>query len=318
MNILFLFLDGVGLGSADPKINPFAEQKMPNLQNLLNGHQLVNGSNLPLISDRATLLALDACLGVPGYPQSATGQATLLTGENVPYQLGYHYGPKPNPPIRELLSNGNLFSRLSRSGYECALLNAYPPRYFEAIESGRRLYSAIPLAVMSAGIRLKDIDDLMGGRALSADFTARGWREHLGLLETPKITEIEAGRQLGEISKSYQFAFFEYWLSDYAGHKQDMVQARELLTSFDQVLAGLLDSWQNVDGLIIMTSDHGNIEDLRTRRHTYNPVPALLIGSQMMRNNFIQQMYASIYPATELNLTCIAPAIISLLQGSMN
>lgn len=318
MNILFLFLDGVGLGSADPKINPFAEQLMPTLQDLIDGHQLVDGPHLPVIGERASLLALDACMGVSGFPQSATGQATLLTGENVPSQLGYHYGPKPNPPIRELLSNGNLFSRLSRDGYECAFLNAYPPRYFEAIESGRRMYSAIPMAVMSAGIQLKNIDDLIAGRALSADFTARGWHEHLGLPETPKITEIEAGRKLRDLSKNYHFALFEYWLSDYAGHKQDISQARELLASFDQVLAGLIDDWHGEDKLIILTSDHGNIEDLRTRRHTLNPVPALLIGSHDIRNLFIHYMYSSIYPAKQLNLTCIAPAIIALLQDRLN
>lgn len=318
MNILFLFLDGIGLGSADSNINPFAKQKMSNLQDLLDGHPLINGSHLPVISERATLLALDACLGVPGFPQSATGQATLLTGENVPSQLGYHYGPKPNPPIRELLSNGNLFSRLSKSGYVCAFLNAYPPRYFEAIESGLRMYSAIPWAVMSAGIQLKDIDDLIEGRAISADFTAHGWHEHLDLPETPKITEFEAGRLLKELSKNYHLAFFEYWLSDYAGHKQNMSQASDLLASFDQVLGGLLNFWQDEDGLIILTSDHGNMEDLRTRRHTSNPVPALLIGSYKIRQTFINHMYASIHPAKQLNLTCIAPAIIALLNDSLN
>ena len=46
---------------------------------------------------QVSLLALDAGLGVEGLPQSATGQAVLLTGVNIPAELGYHYGPKPNP-----------------------------------------------------------------------------------------------------------------------------------------------------------------------------------------------------------------------------
>ena len=37
MSILFMFLDGVGLGANDPLTNPFAGAEMPNLQKLLDG-----------------------------------------------------------------------------------------------------------------------------------------------------------------------------------------------------------------------------------------------------------------------------------------
>jgi hypothetical protein len=316
MVILFLFLDGVGLGSSDPEINPFAKQDMPHLRNLLNGYPMIFDSNLPLVSERATLVALDACLGVDGLPQSATGQATLLTGNNIAEMLGYHYGPKPNLPIREILGNGNLFSRLEDLGLESTFLNAYPPRYFEAIDSGRRLFSAIPLAATKAGIRLKNYDDLKAGKALSADFTAQGWREQLNFSDTPLLSESEAGARLGELSNQNDFALFEYWLSDYAGHSQDMTQATELLISFDQVLGGLLSVWEDEKGLIILTSDHGNIEELRTRRHTTNPVPALLIGDPRLRQSFINYMYAAKGMGVSLDLSCIAPAIVNFLTDN--
>jgi hypothetical protein len=89
MRLLFLFLDGVGLGSNDPATNPFAAAEMPHSQALLDGQRMVAGT-APLDAPRATLLALDANLGVEGAPQSATGQAVLLTGRNVPGELGYH------------------------------------------------------------------------------------------------------------------------------------------------------------------------------------------------------------------------------------
>ncbi|NJN44813.1 MAG: hypothetical protein HC806_08920, partial [Anaerolineae bacterium] len=123
MNFLFLFLDGVGLGSDDPSINPFAAAHMPNLQTLLGGQKLLAGS-IPLSNDRATLLALDPNLGVHGLPQSASGQATLLTGKNVPAIIGEHYGPKPNPPIAEILQAETLFSTLNANGLQTALLAA--------------------------------------------------------------------------------------------------------------------------------------------------------------------------------------------------
>ncbi|HEX6306152.1 MAG TPA: hypothetical protein VFZ76_18275, partial [Anaerolineales bacterium] len=184
MRFLFLFLDGIGLSTDTSASNPFVRAKMPRLKNLLDGQALVARS-APHRNERASLLSLDACLGVEGLPQSATGQATLVTGVNVPEEIGRHYGPKPNLPIASIIRRENLFTSLQAQNYRPALLNAYPHRYFEAIESGRRLYSAIPLAVTSAGIALKTTDDLFAGQALSADFTGQGWREQLGFPETP-------------------------------------------------------------------------------------------------------------------------------------
>lgn len=306
MNFLFLFMDGVGLGSADPDQNPFARAELPNLHAILDGQRLL-ASTATLESRRATLLALDACLGVSGLPQSATGQAVLLTGQNVPAQLGYHYGPKPNPGVAEYLKNGNLFSSLLRSGRKAAFLNAYPQRYFQGIESGKRLYSAIPLAAASAGLTLNGLEELYAGRAVSADFTGQGWREHLGMQDAPVLEPFQAGRRLAHLAQKLDFAFFEYWLSDYAGHGQDMQAACQLLETFDQVLAGLLEAWDDANGLILITSDHGNLEDLSTRRHTSNPVPGLLIGGSELRRQF---------SAGLVDLTGIAPAILAFLNHS--
>ena len=44
MRVLFLFLDGIGLGENDPAINPFARAKMPNLNDLLDGRSLLKDS----------------------------------------------------------------------------------------------------------------------------------------------------------------------------------------------------------------------------------------------------------------------------------
>lgn len=308
MRLLFFFLDGVGLGAEDPQINPFALAAMPTLQALLEGRRLVldSVSEGPLETGRATLLALDACLGVAGVPQSASGQAALLTGVNVPAAIGYHYGPKPNAAVARFLRNGTLFGSARRGGLRAALLNAYPPSYFAAIQSGRRVYSAIPLAAISAGLALKTRADLMEGQALSADFTGAGWRERLGLPEIPLLSPREAGERMAELAGGLHFAFFEFWLSDYAGHSRDLLAARLLLETFDQALAGLLEAWDDRTGLILITSDHGNLEDLSTRRHTTNPVPALLIGAENRRRAFARSLR---------DLTDIAPAALELLAA---
>src|SRR5512138_2837269 len=210
MRVLFIFLDGIGLGENDPETNPFARAKMPNLNKLLNGRSLLKES-APFHGEHATLVAVDPAVGVDGLPQSATGQAILLTGINIPAELGYHYGPKPNPEVAAYLREATLFSRFTKEGKKAALLNAYPSRYFDGIDSGKRLYSSIPLSVINAGLPLFRHDDLFAGRALSADFTSEGWRSMLGVKDAPVMNPKEAGRKLGELAKGYDFSLFEYW-----------------------------------------------------------------------------------------------------------
>lgn len=298
MRVLFIFLDGIGLGENDPETNPFARAKMPNLNNLLEGRSLLK-SAAPFHGERASLLAVDPAVGVSGLPQSATGQAILVTGINIPAELGYHYGPKPNPEVAAYLKDSTLFSRFVKEGKKATLLNAYPPRYFHGIDSGKRLYSSIPLSVINAGLLLFRHEDLFAGRALSADFTGEGWRTMLGFTDAPVMDAIEAGRKLGTLAKEYDFSLFEYWASDYAGHKQEMDNAIHLMETFDGVLSGLTDVWDD-EGLILVTSDHGNMDDLSTRKHTDADVPALVIGNKAARERFTQDMK---------DLTDIAPAI---------
>lgn len=297
MRVLFIFLDGIGLGENNPDTNPFARAKMPNLNQLLDGRSLLKDA-APFHGEYASLLAVDPAVGVSGLPQSATGQAILLTGINIPAELGYHYGPKPNPEVAGYLKEASLFSRITKEGKKAALLNAYPPRYFDGIDSGKRLYSSIPLAVINAGLPLFRHDDLFAGRALSADFTGEGWRSMLGFKDAPVMAADQAGRKLASLAGEYDFSLFEYWASDYAGHKQQMDHAIELMETFDAVLGGLIDAWE--DGLILVTSDHGNMDDLSTRKHSDAHVPALVIGGKEARTEFTHGIQ---------DLTHIAPAI---------
>ena len=304
MRVLFIFLDGIGLGEHNLETNPFSRARMPTLSKLLNGRLLTKDA-APFHGEHASLLAINAAVGVSGLPQSATGQSILLTGINIPAELGYHYGPKPNPDVAAYLKEATLFSRLAKEGKRATLLNAYPPRYFDAIDSGKRLYSSIPLAVVNAGLPLFRHDDLFAGHALSADFTGEGWRTMLGFSDAPVMNGPEAGRKLASIAKEYDFSLFEYWASDYAGHGQEMDTAVGLMETFDGVLGGLIELWD--DGLILVTSDHGNMEDLSTRKHTAADVPALLIGDQAAREEFSHGLK---------DLTDIAPAIWKTVMSS--
>lgn len=301
--VLFLFLDGVGLGDDDPKQNPFSTARLPTLEALLDDRRLI-ASSAPYEGSKATLLTVDARMGVDGRPQSATGQATILTGKNVSALIGSHYGPKPNPPITEILEEYNLFSEVKRRGGEAGLLNAYPPRYFESIYSRRRIYSAIPHAVHAAGLELMTAEDLQAKRALSADFTGAGWAAQPDFPPAPIYFPAEAGALLAQLSLNYHLAWFDFWPTDYAGHRGTLAQGISLLETFDAVLSGLIEAWNDRQDLIVITSDHGNLEDLNQKGHTDNPVPALLIGPNTLRREFSKQVN---------DLSDIAPSVLRVI-----
>lgn len=304
MHILFLFLDGVGLGDDDPENNPFAVAEMPNLTALTGGKRWLRGIGR-VETERATFIPTDPMLGVDGKPQSATGQATILTGLNVPERLGYHYGPKPNNDVADIVRAESLFVKLVQRGMSAALVNAYPPRYFEGIESGKRIYSVVPLAVTAAGLPLFDEGAFFEGEAMSAGFTGEGWRTQLGYEDAPVFSPAEAGAHLAELARKRHFTFFEHWPTDLIGHRGTLEEGIEHLERFDAVMGGLLDAWDDSEGLVVLTSDHGNMEDMSQRHHTYNLVPTLLVGEA--RHAFAEHL---------TDLTNFTPAILRLLDAA--
>lgn len=304
-HILTLFLDGVGLGSDDPERNPFSKAHLPHLARLLGGLALVL-ETAPFENEIATLVSLDACLGVDGTPQSATGQASLLTARNVPLEIGTHYGPKPNSEIRDIVQKNNLFAEILHRGGRATLLNGYPPGYFDSISRRYRLYSVIPLAIVSAGLKLQTAEDMQAGNAFSADFTGEGWSARKDFPPVPVYTKDEAGRRIAEAAQGFDLSWFDFWPTDFAGHRRDMNLALTMLESFDVVFGGLLEAWRADRDLIILISDHGNLEDLSQRGHTLSPVPCLLIGPLGLRREFTRDLS---------DLTGFTPAVLRVLFG---
>lgn len=278
MSVFLFFLDGVGIGIDDPAINPFARDITPTLSAILYGYKLITECPSQ-INQSCAFKPIDASLGIDGLPQSATGQATILTGINVSREIGEHYGPKPTPEIIRILEDHSLMTHLRKEEYRVGFLNAYPKRYFEAIESGRRLPGAMAYAAILAGCKLPGRKELILGDAISADFTGAGWHTQLNDPAIPVIEPVQAGVNIARLASSYDFSIFEYWLPDIIGHRRNNETAEAILTTLDQVLKGLIQEWDMKSDLIIITSDHGNMEDLSQRRHTRNDVPLILLGN---------------------------------------
>jgi hypothetical protein len=229
-------------------------------------------------------------MGVEGRPQSATGQAALLTGFNVPQLLGEHYGPRPDDRVRAVLDRAGIFRRLVAAGRQPYFCNAYPQRYFDVIRSGRRRLSSIPHAVVGGGQRLLAHADILAGSALAADFTNQGWHDELGYHDVPVYAADEAGALLWQIAQPFDFVFFEHWMTDVLGHDQALAGAVAMLQRFDSFLGGLAAAADLENTLILVASDHGNVEDCSHSKHTTNPALGLLLGAQ--RNEYAERIHA--------------------------
>jgi hypothetical protein len=272
--VLIVFLDGVGLGEDDPEANPFSCHPLPFLTKLLDGRKPLQ-INAGYGNQRATLLGLDAQLGVPGLPQSGTGQTTILTGRNAPAVLGKHYGPYPNQPLRELLGAESLFSRLLKRNQAVAYASAYPDGFLQRLERGTERLSANTRAARLAGLKLRGGADLRIGRAISGMLTNEHWQQWG--YDVPPLDARSAGAQLVGLTADHALTYFEFWYTDVIGHKQNFAGADQILTLLDEFFAGIFETANLDNTLLLIISDHGNFEDLSTKQHTANPaLPAVV------------------------------------------
>ncbi len=274
---LLLFLDGFGWETRADGANPQADY----------GGDLLDVSRYrPLGAQRwevprgGLARPIDAVLGVAGVPQSATGQTTLLTGVNAQASLGRHLTGFPNDRLREILLEHSILRSFARADRSARFLNAFRPRFFELPRERQLQLSATTVATLAGDLPFFDLSDITAGRSIYQEFTNAELIERG--FEIDPLTPGAAGEILARESARYEFSLYEYFQTDKAGHSQDLPRCREQLDRLDQLLQRLLDRNDALGQeapLVVLTSDHGNIEDLSTKRHTTNPVPLIVWGA---------------------------------------
>jgi hypothetical protein len=260
--VLLFFIDGVGVGEDDPDVNPLATGEFPSLR--------LTGAHRPEADGLAPAAArgIDAALGVPGLPQSATGQTSILTGVNAPAAVGHHISGLPGPTLKRILAEHSILKRVRAAGREASFLNAFGPRFFEAPETKRRL-SATTLATMASGARFRNWEDLLGGRAVVHDLTH--WRMREWGYDLPLREPEEAGAIVAREASRIDFSLFEYFETDRAGHDRDRARAMRCLGDLDRALRTVIRRVDLSTTTVLVASDHGNVEDVRVKTHTANP-----------------------------------------------
>jgi hypothetical protein len=283
--LLLLFVDGVGLAPAGLD-NPLATEEAPTLEALLGG---------PLVSESAAvgsshiLQPLDACLGVCGLPQSATGQATLFTGVNAAARMERHVTGLPGPQLRDLVHRKGLFLKAAKAGRRATFANAYSREYLDRLRAGEVRPSVTTCVAQAAGVPLRTVADLEAGQALTWDVVGDlfGTRSAIEVERTePRV----AGRRLAALATSYDLTVYETFLPDLAGHGRVKIE-------------GILEA-ASKGVTLLLTSDHGNFESRRVRGHTRNPVPLLAVGPAAGRFRGLSSLQE------------ITPRILQLLRGA--
>ena len=273
--VLLVFLDGVGIGVDDTRVNPFvaAADRLPALVRLMGGG-VPTAADPTLSGPHGRAFPLSATLDVDGVPQSGTGQAALLTGESAAEIFGRHFGPWTPVSLRPLVEERSVLRRGRDAGLTVRFANAYP-RGWPGPGGGRRI-AAPPLAARGAGVLNRHHEALADGEAVASEILNDGWIEHLGHNALPRITAAAAGANLARVSLGAELTLFAHYSTDTAGHRRDMDAAITALERVDEFLEGLTAAMDS-DTLLLVTSDHGNLEDVRGG-HTRNAALGIASG----------------------------------------
>jgi len=275
--VLFVFLDGVGIGADDEERNPFvrawARAVVPTLQMLVGGTPpTLDASHVH--GPRGRAFPLDATLGVDGTPQSGTGQAALLTGVNAAKEYGRHFGPWTPVKLRPLVEEQSVLRVAQGDGHRVAFANAYP-RGWPGSRGSRRV-AGPPLAARGAGLLDRHEEALGRGDAVSSEIVNDGWQRHLGHSFLPGVTPEQAGANLARIAGQAELTLYAHYSTDTVGHRGTMDEAVQALETVDRFLGGILADLPP-DYSLFVTSDHGNLEDM-TGGHTRNPALGIAAG----------------------------------------
>lgn len=295
LKVVLIFIDGLGVGQRNAVINPCANANF-------EFFRIFNEDDLPKPLPYDGLgIALDATLDVPGLPQSATGQTALLTGVNAAKALGYHLSGFPNEKLRRIIYKHSLLKQLRDAGKTAAFINAYPPIYFElGPEALKRRLSVTSHVTFASQFPFFTFEDVRKRRAIYQEFTNQTLIEKG--YDLPRFSPKEAGGILAKAIRNFDFSLYEYFQTDRIGHAQSLEKARFELLKLEKFLNAFLSQISLSRTQVILTSDHGNIENLSVKTHTKNPAMTMLWGPR-------SPLFSTRFQA----ITDVAPEVFKLL-----
>ncbi len=272
--VIYLFYDGIGIGMNDSDSNPFSRYS--------HSYLSVLGGKSPsqALPTGWEVIPTDPRLGMSGLPQSASGQTALWTGVNGARIMGHHMTGFPGPTLIKVIEKYSIIKKFCEYGLKASLLNCYTEHYFERVKKNPRLLSVSSHIQRASGQAFLTLDDLKMNRALYMDYT----HEVLHKIcpeckeDFPVIDAKQRGADLAKIMQGYDLTIHEFFLTDKAGHARSWEMAEWCIGTIERFLAGLVPCLNVERDLLLISSDHGNMENLTTKTHTMNLVPTFAYG----------------------------------------
>lgn len=265
MKLIFIFIDGIGVGNKNVETNPIYAAPTQVLTKLI---------------DEARYTA-DAGMGVPGLPQSATGQTAIFTGINAPAVLNRHLSGQPTITLKKLINRVNMFGELKKMGLSVTSANVYRDEYLNNMldEKDRRNRPSVTSVMgMAANTGFRSVRDFQNNNGVYHDITGAILKESGYEIEikTPEC----AAENLYKLSRNFDFTLYEHFITDIAGHKYEMDKAIGVVVNLDRFLHRLLELMDFEEDVLFIASDHGNLEDISVRTHTMSRVPVWVKGKK--------------------------------------
>ena len=286
--MVFIFLDGVGMGLPST-MNPFFTSQV---------EYLPFYSGNPGWPDGTPVQAIDVLFGIPGLPQSATGQTTLFTGQTLPRILKKHQGSYPNRLMRKLIKRYNILSLLKKNKIRASFINAYPvfaPYFTEKHvqisrdgeirfsdqfpETYKNRISVTSCMMICSRQNPYDEKDVQAEKSIFQDYSNQALKQR-GLY-LPEFSPEKAAEIIFNRSREFDFLLYEYFQTDIYAHRKSFDECIELIKKLNRLIKKLVSLLDKRSDTLLITSDHGNLEDCSLKTHTLTPVPFILWGKDL-------------------------------------
>lgn len=140
--------------------------------------------------------------------------------------------------------------------------------------------------------------------------------------EKPEMSADEITKTVLENIANYHFIAVNFANADMVGHTGNIEATAKAIEKIDECLGKIALNVLKLDGVLIITSDHGNAEEKiykfsgeNKTKHSINPVPFFLIGNDFKRRaDLSAEEIDQKYKEVTGTLSDIAPTILELLN----
>ncbi|MGE5392868.1 MAG: 2,3-bisphosphoglycerate-independent phosphoglycerate mutase, partial [Candidatus Saccharibacteria bacterium] len=132
-----------------------------------------------------------------------------------------------------------------------------------------------------------------------------------------KVTEALAAK----IPENYAFFLANFANPDMVGHTGNLQASIKAIKTVDECIKRIADECLSHDAVLIITADHGNIEELLDKRsggidkeHSTNPVPFIMVAKEFKRPHATDMGLAGLSAVVPVGVLCdVAPTMLELM-----